>query len=55
MNVRSRCPICWRKVAPTTGSRIGAHWDTAGALCVGGGEPYSITITLDRKALRSAA
>jgi hypothetical protein len=41
---RRRCPACWQKVHQTLRHCIEAHWDTAGSLCRGGGEPYRITL-----------
>lgn len=47
---RRRCPVCYRRVAPTRGGLIYGHWDSLGRdRCPSSWEPYDITIRGDRK------
>jgi hypothetical protein len=46
---RRRCPVCWQQVHHTVREHIEDHYDTAGILCLGGGEPYRITLAYKPK------
>lgn len=46
---RRRCPVCYRRIKPTTGGLIFGHWDTAGEVCPASWLSYDVTITGDRR------
>lgn len=43
---RRRCPVCYRRIKPTSGGMIFGHFDSALVeRCPGSWQPYDITLT----------